>query len=67
MLVHGNSQRGRRTILGETAQERAHLTMRNSLTAQGDGYLRGKHLARLQRLIILVNEFVLALEFGGLV
>src|SRR6185312_16958242 len=58
MLMHGERQRRRRAVMGEAAQEGAHLAVACAAAAELDGNEGGEDLVLLQRAIVSRDEAV---------
>ena len=56
MLMHRQRQRGRRAIMGEPAQERAHGAVAHSAAAELGGNKRRKNLVLLENVVVLGDE-----------
>jgi hypothetical protein len=65
MLVHGDRQRGRGTVVGQSADKGAHLAVARPSTAELLRHQRGKHLVRLQKPVVLGDEGAGLVAFGG--
>src|SRR3546814_14150885 len=65
VLVHGERQRCRRAVPGETAQEGADLAVAGATTAEVRRDLRREYLGGAQRAVVLRHEGIVGIVRGG--